>query len=468
MKTLKLICLFLLSLNINANAVIKNVPSQFSTIQSAINASNNGDTILVQPGTYFENINLRGKNIVLTSLFYQNFNYAAIQSTIINGSTPANPDSASCIIINNHEDSSCIVQGFTITGGNGTKWTDEHGAGLYREGGGILVQYSAPVIQYNIITGNQSITGGGVMSTGGGGVRIGDSYVRFYHNVVFNNTGLYGGGIVLNYTGGEYKNNLIYKNYGSNSFGAGTGMWLNGNFSRPISIVNNTIVFNTALNSTPGVYGSGGAQTVFRNNIVWGNSSPSGNQIGGGLSVRYCNVQGGVLGAGNVNLDPGFDSTNYYLKNNSTIIDLGDSSVIYNDPPDLNNPSLAKWPARGTLRGDMGAYGGPGSHILGNNLVLISFNQSIVPVNNYFLSQNYPNPFNPVTNLEFRISDFGFVSLIIYNLLGKEVAQLVNENKSAGNYSVTFNASNLSSGLYFYSLYVNGDRIDTKKMTLIK
>ncbi|MBK8552561.1 MAG: T9SS type A sorting domain-containing protein [Ignavibacteria bacterium] len=71
---------------------------------------------------------------------------------------------------------------------------------------------------------------------------------------------------------------------------------------------------------------------------------------------------------------------------------------------------------------------------------------------NFSLSQNYPNPFNPVTKLEFRISDYGFVSLKVYDVLGNEVRTLVNEKKSAGSYTITFDGSNLSSGIYFYKL----------------
>ena len=85
----------------------------------------------------------------------------------------------------------------------------------------------------------------------------------------------------------------------------------------------------------------------------------------------------------------------------------------------------------------------------------------------FSLSQNYPNPFNPTTNLEFGVRESGFVSLKIFNSLGMEVATLVNENKAAGNYKVTFNGSNLSSGIYFYTLET-GSFKETKRMNLIK
>ena len=83
------------------------------------------------------------------------------------------------------------------------------------------------------------------------------------------------------------------------------------------------------------------------------------------------------------------------------------------------------------------------------------------------LSQNYPNPFNPTTNLEFGISELGFVSLKVYDASGKEVATLVNEMKSPGYYSVQFDGSILSSGIYFYTIS-SGNFTATKKMTLLK
>ncbi len=85
----------------------------------------------------------------------------------------------------------------------------------------------------------------------------------------------------------------------------------------------------------------------------------------------------------------------------------------------------------------------------------------------YKLSQNYPNPFNPVTKINFSIPKNGHVSLKVYDALGREIASLVNDVKNAGNYTVEFNASHLSSGAYFYRLNVNG-YIETKKMLLIK
>ena len=83
------------------------------------------------------------------------------------------------------------------------------------------------------------------------------------------------------------------------------------------------------------------------------------------------------------------------------------------------------------------------------------------------LSQNYPNPFNPTTVINFTIPKAGNVTLKVYNSLGQEVATLINGFKNASNYKVDFNASNLSSGVYFYTLEANNFK-QTKKMVLIK
>ena len=81
--------------------------------------------------------------------------------------------------------------------------------------------------------------------------------------------------------------------------------------------------------------------------------------------------------------------------------------------------------------------------------------------------QNYPNPFNPVSHLEFGISDLGFVSLKVYDVLGREIKTLVNEIKPAGTYKIEFDGSNFASGVYFYRLEA-GDFIQTKRMVLVK
>jgi len=88
-------------------------------------------------------------------------------------------------------------------------------------------------------------------------------------------------------------------------------------------------------------------------------------------------------------------------------------------------------------------------------------NNSEVNQNEFFLSNN-PNPFNPVTIISFSIPKTYYVSLIVYDLLGREIAVLVNQVKEAGQYQVEFNANSLSSGVYIYKLQL-GNKIITKK-----
>ena len=83
------------------------------------------------------------------------------------------------------------------------------------------------------------------------------------------------------------------------------------------------------------------------------------------------------------------------------------------------------------------------------------------------LAQNYPNPFNPTTTIGFRIPDYGFVSLKVYDITGREVATLVGENLTAGNYKYTWDAKEAASGVYYYRLSV-GSEVQTRKMMLVK
>ena len=87
--------------------------------------------------------------------------------------------------------------------------------------------------------------------------------------------------------------------------------------------------------------------------------------------------------------------------------------------------------------------------------------------NEYAIGQNFPNPFNPQTVISYQLPENGHVTLKIYDVLGKEVATLVNEYKEAGYHDVEFSATNLSSGVYFYKLQA-GNFVSTKKMLLAR
>ena len=114
--------------------------------------------------------------------------------------------------------------------------------------------------------------------------------------------------------------------------------------------------------------------------------------------------------------------------------------------------------------------------ILGLDYFTIKYSQTITGVSPVFtnipnkinLAQNYPNPFNPVTNINYSLPNNKFVTLKVFDNLGNEVNRLINERKNAGTYSVQFNGNDLPSGIYFYSLFLDGKVTDTKRMVLLK
>ena len=124
-----------------------NIPADYSTIQAGINASTNGDTVLVQPGTYVENINYNGKNITVGSLFLTTADTSYISQTIIDGN-----QNGSVVTFESGEDSTAVLTGFTITNGNSS------------EGGGICCDHSSPSISNVTITDNTANwRGGGIV-----------------------------------------------------------------------------------------------------------------------------------------------------------------------------------------------------------------------------------------------------------------------------------------------------------------
>ena len=110
----------------------------------------------------------------------------------------------------------------------------------------------------------------------------------------------------------------------------------------------------------------------------------------------------------------------------------------------------------------------------GQIMVGVSNSSSSLP-DKYTLSQNYPNPFNPRTIIKYSVSDRSMIEISVYSVLGKQVRTLVSETKDPGSYEIEFDArlaggqaSELNSGVYFYSLSVNGEKIETKRMLLLK
>ena len=460
----RVLCFVLLNATLSWSAIIR-VPADKPTVQLAINSSKNGDTVVVDPGTYYENICFRGKRIVLTSRYYETSDTSFISSTILNGSAAVSSDTGSVVRIINGEDSTAVLQGFTITGGSGTNWTDEHGAGVYREGGGVLTAFSAPTIQFNEIVRNVVAKNSKVVSAGGGGIRSGDGNPSIINNVITENIGRYGAGMVLNYTGATLRNNLLYGNSGGQDYGGGA-LWINQNGAAPKLIENTTI----AGNSVVAVYVYQGS-SAFRNDILWGTGSTSGAQLvvrAGGQTVSSSDIQGGYGGSGNINADPEFADAGYHLSAGSPCVDAGDSSLGLRDRENAAIPGSALWPSMGGRRNDMGAFGGPGANVLPSAASLTG----VAPLKTGLpqqmkLEQNYPNPFNPSTTISFALAQRSHVTLTVFNTLGQQVATLVNGDIDAGYHEVKFDASNLASGVYFYRLQA-GDFVQARKLLLVR
>ena len=181
---------FLLLFPTYGRSAFLHVPGEYPTIQDAIGAANHGDTVLVAPDTYVENINFLGKNITLASIKPTDPNIVA--RTIIDGNT-----SGSVVTFNGTESPECILRGFTITGGRQVS------------GGGIYGNRTMATIEHNLIIGNTA-TGGTNWEGKGGGIYACDGIIR--NNIIADNLALYhGGGIYA--LDGIIKNNLIIKTF---------------------------------------------------------------------------------------------------------------------------------------------------------------------------------------------------------------------------------------------------------------
>jgi hypothetical protein len=330
------------------------VPARFPTIQAAIDSARRGDTVLVAPGRYYENISFKGRNVVVTSRFARTGDLAEIERTIIDGSRPAHPDTGTVVRFTHQEDSTAVLQGFTITGGTGTVWLDAKDQIVFREGGGILCELAAPTIRFNHIVGNAAVSmDRGVKSAGGGGIRCGYAEPTIVNNVIRDNRGRYGAGVVLFYSAGTVRNNLVVGNTGGEDFGGG-GLWIVGNLSRRLTTVveHNTIVDNAATapadSVRPGVMrGDGGgvitagATVAFRNNIVWGN-----RQVGAGGQLARP-PRGPVTLEGNLVQGP------------PPTAPTGGPSVPASTAEPRFTDTVRYQPAPGSPGADVGAYAGP-------------------------------------------------------------------------------------------------------------
>ncbi len=503
-------------------ATIINIPDDYPTIQEGIDVAIDSDTVLVQPDTYYENINYNGKNITVASLFLTTQDTIYISQTIINGSQPSNPDSASVVTFCSGEDSTAVLIGFTITGGSGTlvwmNWL----------GGGIFFYHTDPSLENVTISGNTSFNGGGIycyasspslenvtisgntayhelFSGAGGGIYCEWSSLSLKNVTISGNSAFYYGGGIYCWVSSP---SLLNVTISGNSGGVGGGIycWMSNS-----SLLNVTISGNSASSNGGGILcwdsspslenvtisgnsgGEGGgiycldnSNTLLINSILW-NDTPQEvyfHQDGGpnSITISYSDIQGGEDGIvtnnngtvnwleGNIDEDPLFVGTGehpYSLLEDSPCIDAG--------IPDTTGLNLPPWDIIGNLRIwdgdgdgiaiiDMGAY----EYEAPPYVDVSDFQLSIA----VFQLYNYPNPFNPTTTINYSLKENTKVSLNIYNIKGQKVKQLVSEQLSAGQHSVVWNGKDdngksVSSGIYFYKLKVS-DFQKVRKMILLR
>ena len=333
------------------SAVIINIPVDQPTIQAGIDVSADGDTVLVQPGTYIELINFSGKEIIVASHYFTTLDTAFISQTIIDGD-----GNERVIRFENEETENSKLIGFTVKNGYGNYYGtfDVCGTGIY-------VLNSSPCIEHNIIEDNNSF-----WYVNGCGIGLHNSSATIRQNIIRNNIGAYNGGGIYIYQsdGVVIENNIIYghQNQSGNGIDCGAGICLmeatniliknnliyNNNIdfrgggigvlaNSSVVLENNTITENfTSIASGSGaaIYCSTSEIEVI-NSIIWNNNSNTAIQIyGENITAHYCDIQNNFEGAGNINNAPMFANSSacdFSLTLQSPCINTGDPNSPF-DP----------------------------------------------------------------------------------------------------------------------------------------
>lgn len=499
-----------------ASAYIINIPDDYPTVQAGINASSDGDTVLVHPGYYVENIGFDGHNITLGSLYLTtgDLSYALITSI-------AGDSSGRVVTFASGEDSTAMLIGLTI----------ENGA--YASGGGIYCgNQSNPTIMYNLIRDNHAIpyTGGGIWcrvsnpriigniiydntaESDGGGISLLDSNPLIRDNVIYYNSGgSHGGGILCVQSNPTILNNRIYGNYAA--YGGGIGCTdsdpvIVGNliyenvaeyggglsFAWWSGVVKKNLIYSNLAVEQAGAVIFHHSSAKFVNNVIYGNESESWagaiscldfsapeivNTIiwennaetfpeifvdtSSTITITYSDIRFGWEGDGNIDIDPLFRNvvdSDFHLRSEICDDTLDSPCIDMGSPAILDSLLDCDW-GLGTILSDMGAYGG------GDSVTVDIEDHSIDPPDKFVLLQNFPNPFNAATTINFALQEQSRVRIEVYDILGQKVDVIFDGYKHAGHHRVAWNSDDFSSGIYFARLRAAGQSGNVK-MVLLK
>ena len=313
---------------------LKRVPQEYPTIQSAIDAAEDSDTVLVDAGTYFENINFLGKKIHVASHFILDSDTTHISNTVINGSQPSNPDSGSVVYFVTGEDTNSVLYGFTITGGSGT--INQFAPNFAPKVGGGIYCFAGAKIQHNFITNNSIVHSDSAFGCGIFGAAFNDEHIIISNNVISGGSmeadGVWGGGIYV-VTSGQAHVVIADNNISKNTIIAGIGSTAGAGIACESSqatqiifdIYGNTIANNKSVSISGFSYGGGvhmfAAPFRMKNNRiaynVIGNNTAS---YGSGMRFILCN---------NSLLDNNTFRSNRYLERNT--FSLGGGILMQNN-----------------------------------------------------------------------------------------------------------------------------------------